>query len=341
MNDSPGISFIIPAYNSGAYIDDAVNSIMAQTYERWELIIIDDGSEDDTLDKVMQYAKSDPRIHVIHRERGSGSAFRPRFEGIMTAKNEFILPLDADDIIPPDYARALIAMLPDSNSSEEALSSIVYPAEYMWTPPFDAMKAFRPDYFDERREIICRPGKEAVALTLDGWRVPAAGGIIPRRLYLNAYESYGLDKGSFIHADEILTRYLMYEAETVTFTDRTIYYCRSHPESITTKPGLRRLDILTASQQLIDFTRERFGTDSGEYRLAHRQLFHWIFDSLRLLTHQSISASERSDGYRRIRDSRRLVDVPLIRSCVSKKLLAIFHLPLPLIRFILQFRRSK
>lgn len=332
----PEISFIIPAFNARSFLADAIASVTAQTFSDWELIIVDDNSSDDTLLIARDWEKKDKRIRVIHRYAGSGSAFIPRFEAASDARSKFILPLDADDIIPPDYAEIMLFIL--KNNSVHPESTIVYPAEYLWIPPFDASKAIKPPHFLPDEEIRCRPGREAVALTLDGWRVPAAGGIIPRALYLDAYHEYGLNHADFIHADELLTRHLMMKADEVIFASQTRYYCRCHPDSITTRPTLRRLDILDASIQLIEFSKKYFGIDSEEYRRAHSQLFHWIFDSLKLLSSQAFNRNDRRQGYRRIRHARHLIDKRLIRPRVSRKLMTLLPLPLPLLRQILKLQ---
>lgn len=332
------ISFIIPAYNAADFIAEAIRSVRAQSYPDWELIIIDDLSSDDTLSIAQSFAISDSRIRILKRKDGSGSAFIPRHDGIKAARGEYILPLDADDVILPDYASNLLAELKKQPTAHD--STIVYPAEYLWTPPFNPSMAQKPEYFDQRKEIVFRPGSDAVAYTLDGWRVPAAGGLIPRSLYLKAYNEYGVNPERFIHADEILTRHLMYLASAVIFTDSAIYYCRQNEESITRRPSLRRLDILTAGETLIDFTRQRFGKASEEYLRAHRQLFHSLFDCLDWLSHPSFTNPERKDAYCRIREARRRIDRKLIRPSSSKRLMALFPLPLPLIRLLLKLRRK-
>ncbi|MBN1281447.1 MAG: glycosyltransferase family 2 protein [Alphaproteobacteria bacterium] len=91
----PKVSIIMPAFNDGKYIDLAINSVLEQTFKDWELIIINDGSSDDTLNIAKKYAAKDSRITVLSQEN-QGTVFTKN-RGIKMAVGEYILPLDADD----------------------------------------------------------------------------------------------------------------------------------------------------------------------------------------------------------------------------------------------------
>lgn len=89
------VSVIIPVYNCESSIDECIKSIVEQTYHNWEIIIIDDGSTDNTYNKVVSWIKSDVRIRVFQQDnQGSGSA---RNKGIEKAVGEYIAFLDGDD----------------------------------------------------------------------------------------------------------------------------------------------------------------------------------------------------------------------------------------------------
>ena len=96
---TPLISVIIPCYNYGAYMRDAVDSILAQTYTHWEMLIIDDGSKDNTAAIAQEYARQDSRITYHHQANQGLSAARNT--GLRLAKGEYVQLLDADDYIAP------------------------------------------------------------------------------------------------------------------------------------------------------------------------------------------------------------------------------------------------
>lgn len=94
------VSVIMPCYNDGKYIKEAIESVKKQTYPEWELIIIDDGSDDEETVKIIESIEDD-RITVLHTEhlRPAGA----RNHGIKHAKGKYILPVDSDDKIDPTY----------------------------------------------------------------------------------------------------------------------------------------------------------------------------------------------------------------------------------------------
>jgi len=90
----------MPAYNASLYIELAIQSVVNQTYQDWELIIIDDGSTDDTKDKVNAWVNKEPRIKLICQPN-SGQPSIARNNALTHAKGELICFLDADDTIAP------------------------------------------------------------------------------------------------------------------------------------------------------------------------------------------------------------------------------------------------
>ena len=97
MNSSPQITVLIPAYNAGKYIGDAINSVLVQSFTDFELLIVNDGSTDHTEETIRSF--SDPRIVLINREHAGVSAALNA--GLDLAKSRYIARFDADDICMP------------------------------------------------------------------------------------------------------------------------------------------------------------------------------------------------------------------------------------------------
>ncbi len=102
MSDSQTlVSIVMPAYNCEKYVVEAINSILAQTYRNWELLVLDDGSKDNTLRIIKEFSQKDSRIKALPNGKNMGvSATRNR--GIELASGEWIAFLDSDDMWKPE-----------------------------------------------------------------------------------------------------------------------------------------------------------------------------------------------------------------------------------------------
>ncbi len=101
----PKISVIIPIYNAEDYVSRCIESVQAQTYNNWQMILVDDGSKDKSLEICQKYADADDRISVIHQENaGPGIA---RNTGIAKASGNYVVFIDSDDYIEKDYFQLL------------------------------------------------------------------------------------------------------------------------------------------------------------------------------------------------------------------------------------------
>lgn len=100
MNQTPKISVLMPAYNTEKYVNEAIESILQQTFNDFELIIIDDCSTDNTWDVIQEYSKKDGRISIHRNEKNSGIS-STRNKLISLAKGNYIVWQDSDDISLP------------------------------------------------------------------------------------------------------------------------------------------------------------------------------------------------------------------------------------------------
>ena len=100
------VSIIVPIYNIEGYIRECIDSILAQTYPDFELILVDDGSPDNCGRICDEYAEKDVRIKVIHKENGGLTSARNA--GLSVAKGDWIMHVDGDDWIEPDMIESLI-----------------------------------------------------------------------------------------------------------------------------------------------------------------------------------------------------------------------------------------
>lgn len=120
MDNNPLITFIVPSYNFEKYIGKCIESILAQTYRNIELIIVNDGSVDNSRLIIDEYAKKDSRITAIHKTNEGVSIARNI--GLIKSKGKYVCFVDADDFISPDFAEYMIN-LAESYDAEFCISS--------------------------------------------------------------------------------------------------------------------------------------------------------------------------------------------------------------------------
>lgn len=101
MENIPLVSIITPCYNSELYISETIESVIAQTFQNWEMLIVDDCSNDDSAKIIKEYVATDPRIHYIKTNQASGAPTEPRNIAIGLAKGRYIAFLDSDDLWLP------------------------------------------------------------------------------------------------------------------------------------------------------------------------------------------------------------------------------------------------
>ena len=145
MNIDPLVSVIMPAYNASETIVESVNSILSQEYSNWELIVIDDGSTDDTYQKVCSI--KDTRI-IIYQETNKGVA-ATRNQGIKAAKGKYISFLDSDDLWNKEKLKIQVNYF-ETNENQFGLVHTAYKE------------------FDKKSEYYPKPLKQLAGLKIEG-----------------------------------------------------------------------------------------------------------------------------------------------------------------------------
>jgi glycosyltransferase involved in cell wall biosynthesis len=108
------VSIIVPCYNQAQYLNEALQSVLEQTYANWECIVVNDGSLDETEEIANEWVAKDTRFIYFKKENGGLSSAR-NF-GISSSKGDFILPLDADDKIADNYVDLAIHSFAEDSS---------------------------------------------------------------------------------------------------------------------------------------------------------------------------------------------------------------------------------
>jgi glycosyltransferase involved in cell wall biosynthesis len=118
---SPIVSVITPTKTRARLLCETMDSVQAQTFEDWEHIIVDDGSDDDTADEVAQRSAGDPRIRYMRRSGEKTGANVCRNIGLREARGELIVFLDSDDLLRPDSLRRRVEVMRNNRDLEFAV----------------------------------------------------------------------------------------------------------------------------------------------------------------------------------------------------------------------------
>lgn len=246
---NPFFSVVMPCFNSEKYISEAIESVINQSFQDWELIIVDDASIDSTYEIIRKYEKSDSRIKSHSLTKNSGFALIPRSTAIEIASGSYISNLDSDDTIEKDYLFKIYNRI-KTTSAECILSA-------------------KSDCGFDLLSIIS--GKECLKNTLNGWKI-TAGFTVTKKLYLNTFHSLKDIKFS-VFTDELLTRLIILNASKIAFTD-SYYFYRQNINSISRKFSINQLNRIDTSLYLKNVVYDNFPVDSEERELINLQILN-------------------------------------------------------------------
>lgn len=164
---APKVTVYIPSHNYGKYLDRSIGSVLAQTMDDWELIVIDDGSTDDTLERLQKY-RSNPRIRVVAQEnRGLNISNNI---AIRLAAGKYVMRLDADDYLDENILTVLSSVLdrmPDVG--------LVYPDYYVVNDREEIVEIVRRKKIGDEDEILDLPAHGACTMVRRDLLLAAGG----------------------------------------------------------------------------------------------------------------------------------------------------------------------
>lgn len=238
----PLISVIVPVYKVEKYLPACVESILAQTFRDFELILVDDGSPDACGAMCDQYALQDARIRVIHQQNGGLSAARNA--GMDIAQGEYITFVDSDDVISEDCLQSLCEVAAKTKADIVVGSPLEFATED-GEPREWKRKEAETAYRVESPQTACMglyQGKPGLPINAYG------------KLYRKAVvENLRFPVGR-IHEDQAFVPIAMYTASCIAVMDKAIYGYRCNEEGITHSTfSNRRYDDIWAIDQCISF----------------------------------------------------------------------------------------
>lgn len=314
VSEEPTFSIIMPCYNSEAYVQNAVNSVLRQSYPCWELIAVNDGSTDRTLDILEQYAKEDSRIKVFSKENG-GYVSAVNF-GLEKISGDYFLIMGSDDALGENLLSALrdhaVPQRPDcimwrtvliQNGEPLGIESITdFTGE---ASAFDtALAAYSQMYPDHARILFTRDTSKCYKRALLG--------------DLRYFGRYGFD------ADGIFSMLFCHRAHSFCAVPVDGYFWTLRDDSLSGRKTFLAQE-LDRIQNWILFYEQLSQLDAAEISQTEKEYLYYSFDILRGAwsasrpTYANYMLIRRAAGI--LRKMAKKADYPLSLSASAKLLL--------------------
>lgn len=243
------VSIIVPVYNIENYIERCLNSLINQTYENTEIIVIDDGSSDNSKNIVDTYKN----IKVIHTDNKGLSAARNL--GIKNANGEYIMFVDGDDYVSTNYVSHMVKSIDDKDV---------------------AICAFKDKDIDITFKERKSSGKELLmnAMSRDGYKYI----IMMNKIYRKSLFDKLMFKEGVNYEDEFINYHLFYDIDEVVYTNEILYFYEYRKDSITNSIiNKEKLD----TQKMMHLDRINFYKDRDIrlYKRAVQMYLNWMVNT--------------------------------------------------------------
>ena len=241
MENNQLISIIIPVYNVEPYLSKCIKSIINQTYKKLEIILINDGSTDNSLKICKEYAKKDSRIKVINKKNGGLSSARNK--GIENSKGKYLIFIDSDDYIDLTMVEKLYTNLLENNADISICNHY-----YDYQNNNLKVKSFPKDKLlvTEKEKYYNIYNDYSVATII------ACAKIYKREIFNDIKYPIGM-----VHEDEAIVLDILEKANRISYFNEPLYYYVQRQNSITNKFNLKRLDIITIHENRINKLKEK------------------------------------------------------------------------------------
>lgn len=266
MIKNPLVSIIIPCYNVEKYVEECINSVIAQDYENWECILINDGSKDNTLGIISRFDSQEIRIRLITQENLGLSATRNK--GIDHANGEFLFFLDSDDILSNDAISTLVS----SFQNNDIITGIITASTFsngtiIKGEQLHHLKEGAITFENNRFEVLRR--------TMETGLTPVAQNRLYRKDFI---DKNGIRfKSGILHEDELWFFETMLLAKDVKFLNAETYFYRiDNEDSITKNVGDRNLEsYIQVMEEIIKKygQHEQFSIIASWYAVYMKKIF--------------------------------------------------------------------
>lgn len=237
-------SILMPVYNAEKFLKRSILSVKKQQYENWELLCVDDGSEDCSMELLQKMSKEDDRIKVYRTPHNQGPMGARRL-GFEHSSGDYIVYLDADDSLSEDYLFAIQKRVLETGAD------MVFPD--LVHVSMGGQNSFFEDHHVDKSEVLT--GLEGFADTFPWNKIGGLGGYKRQIFEASTYHPYL--QGNNFNADEVLQRIMLLKSAKVAFCDGAYYYMENQA-SITHVLQRRSFCRLDANEALIKLAKDYF-----------------------------------------------------------------------------------
>lgn len=253
------VSVVVPVYNVQGFLVKCLDSIINQTYNDLEIILVNDGSTDNSGRICDEYASKDSRVKVIHQKNGGLSAARNA--GIQNASSEWITFIDSDDYVSEDYVEYLIN-LASVNNSDVAIATYTYVTNSKRIDKGTGEVAIMDSEVAIRRMLLDQ------GFDMGAWA----------KLYRTTFFDNNLYPVNKLYEDSYTTYRVVYKAKKVAFGSKSIYFYINRDDSIVNSSfNERKFELIEMNKLNEQFIRENIPNLSGE---AKRRVIWSYFSTL-------------------------------------------------------------
>ena len=239
----PLISVVVPVYNVEKYLKRCLNSILVQTYSNLEILLIDDGSTDQSGQICDEFAKLDSRIRVLHKNNGGLSDARN--VGIEAAKGEYVTFVDSDDYVDEDLIEYLYKMIEQTHTEMSVCINRLYN---------EKTRKFQIGADDGKKEILTVHESIKRLLYRQNFFVSACAKLYKKDLFLNIRYPKGK-----LYEDTAVTYKLVLKAGRIAYGRSCKYTYCVRDNSITRSAfNPRQLDLVEAADSAVSDITKRF-----------------------------------------------------------------------------------
>jgi len=273
----PKVSVIIPNYNHARFLPQRIDSVLQQTYQDFEVILMDDCSPDNSVEILKSYAEKDGRIRLALNEKNSGSTFAQWNKGVSLAKGEYVWIAESDDYCEPTLLETLVALL-DKNPNV----GIAFAQSTIVDENSEAINSFNENYkfiFKSKRwesDFIENGKSECANYLIFSNTIPNASGALMRKsVYL---ESGGAEMGWRLNGDWFFYVKMLLRSD-LAYSAKPLNYFRQHTQTQRHKANEDHV-VYDEIIHTVDFITANVDVDPEKLRKAYKNIAEWWGGSL-------------------------------------------------------------